>query len=82
MKQGKYYSVQDISNASGYTTSLVADVMQFLSKYGFAERIGIDEPLFTRVKLELSPAGTVKLLECISEQELVPGVPSVKDPVK
>ena len=82
MKQGKYYSVQDLSNASGYPRSLVAEVTLFLSKYGFAERIGVDEPLFTRVKLELSPVETVKLLECVTEPELAAELPSVKDPVK
>jgi hypothetical protein len=82
MKQGNYYSLEDLSNASGYPRSLVGDVMLFLSKYGFAERIGADEPLFTRVKLELSPVETVKLLECVTESELAAELPSVKDPVK
>lgn len=82
MREGKYYSVQDLANASGCPRTLVANVTDFLAKYGFAEKIGRSEPLFTRAKLELSPTETIKLLECITEPEVAAELPSLKEPTK
>jgi hypothetical protein len=64
LRRGKYYSVRDLANISGQPRTSVADAIQFLTKYGFTERIGEVEPLFTKSKIELSPSECVRLLEC------------------
>ena len=68
MTLGKYYSVRDLANLTGQPRSTVADVLQFLANYGFVDRVGEKEPVFTKSPVKFSPGESINLLKCIAEQ--------------
>ena len=68
MTQGKYYSIHDLANLTDQPRSSVADVLRFLTNYGFVNRIGAKEAVFTKSTVEFSPGETVKVLRCVAEQ--------------
>jgi len=63
MADGKYYSVKDLISLSGEDGSLVAEVVNFLAKYGFIERAGWDCSIYTKSKIVISPGKSVDLLK-------------------
>jgi hypothetical protein len=65
MTQGKYYSLHDLANLAGQPRSTVAEVMRFLTKYGFVKRIGATEPVFTKSNVKFSPGESINLLRCL-----------------
>ncbi len=68
MMQGKYYSIYDLANLTEQPRSSVADVLRFLTNYGFVNRIGAKEPVFTKSSVEFSPGETINLLKCVANQ--------------
>jgi hypothetical protein len=68
MTQGKYYSIHDLANLTEQPRSSVADVLRFLTNYGFVNRIGAKEPVFTKSTVEFSPGETINLLKCVAKQ--------------
>ena len=67
MAKGKYYSVNDLANLTEQPRSTVADVLKFLTKYGFVRRIGRNEPVFTKSSVKFSPGESINLLKCIAK---------------
>jgi len=65
MREGEYYSVQDLANLTDQQRNTVIDVVSFLSKYGFVKSIGAYE-LFTKSTVTVSPEESVNLLRCIA----------------
>ena len=63
MSVKKCYSIQDLVNISGAADQSVADVMNFLSKYGFVRRMGESESVYSKSDCRLSPDKSVTLLE-------------------
>ena len=68
MTQGKYYSIRDLTNLTGQPRNTVADALQFLANYGFVDRIGAKEPVFTKSPVKFSPGESINLLKCIAQQ--------------
>ncbi|MGA2626604.1 MAG: hypothetical protein ABSF63_06040 [Candidatus Bathyarchaeia archaeon] len=68
MTQGKYYSIHDLANLTEQSRSTVAGVLEFLANYGFVDRIGAKEPVFTKSTVKFSPGETINLLKCVAEQ--------------
>jgi hypothetical protein len=67
MTKGKYYTVNDLENLTEQPRSTVADVLKFLTKYGFVRRIGVNEPVFTKSSVKFSPGESINLLKCIAK---------------
>jgi hypothetical protein len=67
MADGGYYSIRDLTNISGQPRSVVTDVMQFLTTYGFVKEIGTSEPLFTKSSIILSPTQSMNILQCVTK---------------
>jgi len=63
MRQGNYYTVGDLANLSGQPRCAVTDAVKFLTKYGFIKRLGIEDALFTRTAIKISPADTLNILQ-------------------
>jgi hypothetical protein len=63
MAEGKYYSIRDLTSLSGASGSMVAEVVSFLARYGFIERAGWDESIYTKSKIVISPGKSVDLLK-------------------
>lgn len=68
MIQGRYYSIADLASLMGQPGSMVADVLEFLANYGFVNRVGAKEPVFTKSTGKFSPGETIKILNCIANQ--------------
>jgi predicted transcriptional regulator len=66
MTRGKYYSIRDLANLTEQPRSTVANVLGFLANYGFVNRVGAKEPVFTRSTVEFSPGETINMLNCIA----------------
>jgi len=67
MMKGKYYTMNDLANLTGQPRSIVAEVLCFLTKYGFVRRIGVNDPVFTKTSVILSPTDSINLLKCIAK---------------
>ena len=65
MTRGKYYSVKDLANLSGEERSMVVDIVDFLTEYGFIEEAGWDDSIYTRSKITISPTKSVELLKTL-----------------
>jgi len=63
MAEGKYYSTKDLISLSGVDGSLVAEVVTFLARYGFIEKAGWDDTIYTKSKIVISPGKSVDLLK-------------------
>jgi len=63
MAEGKYYSIRDLTSLSGANGSTVAEVVSFLARYGFIERAGWDESIYTKSAIVISPGKSVDLLK-------------------
>ncbi len=63
MSEGKYYSIKDLVNLSGQDGSFVAEVVSFLARYGFIERAGWDDSIYTKSPIVISPGKSVDLLK-------------------
>jgi hypothetical protein len=63
MNKGSFYSVKDLANLSGEAGSSVNEAVRFLTKYGFVQRVGSDEPVFMKTDLVLSPAESMRILK-------------------
>jgi len=68
MIRGKYYSIPDLANLTGQPRNIVADVLVFLTEYGFVESVGVNEPVFTKSQVKFSPGESINLLKCIANQ--------------
>jgi hypothetical protein len=68
MAEGEYYSIQDLINISGQPGSIVTDIVNFLTKYGFVKEMGATEPLFTRSSIVISPTLSMNILQCIANE--------------
>ena len=67
MGKGKYYSLSDMAILTGQPKNTAAEIIQFLTKYGFVESIGTSEPLYARSTAKLSPAQTVNILKSLAD---------------
>jgi len=65
MADGKYYSVKDLISLSGEDGALVAEIVSFLARYGFIERAGWDDTVYTKSKIVISPGKSVDLLKAL-----------------
>jgi len=72
MWKGRYYSVRDLANLSCKPEAIIADVLKFLTKYGFVERLGVSEPLFTKSrKISISPEESASVLNMLTAPNIL-----------
>ena len=65
MTKGKYYSVKDLANMTGQERGIVIDIVDFLTEYGFIEEAGWNDSIYTKSKIDISPAKSVELLKTL-----------------
>lgn len=63
MNKGKYYSAKDLANLSGEAGCSVNEVINFLTKYGFIQRVGVNDSVYTKSEIDLSPAESISILK-------------------
>ena len=63
MSEGKYYSVKDLANLSGEKKSTIIEIVSFLAKYGFIERAGWDDSIYTKSEIVISPGKSIEVLK-------------------
>jgi DNA-binding IclR family transcriptional regulator len=72
MAKGRYYSVRDLANLSSQPQTTVAGVVEFLAKYGFVERLGVNDPLFIKsTKITMSPAEAANVLRMLVTPHII-----------
>jgi hypothetical protein len=62
MQENEFYSPSDLANILGQPTQAVVRVLEFLAKYGFAERVTKRELIFRRLENECSPGDALSVL--------------------
>jgi hypothetical protein len=65
MRDGDLYSAEDLANSSLHPTDVVSRVLQFLTRYGFAEMVMKRQPLFRKLADVPAPADSLALLQRI-----------------
>ena len=67
MRDGELYSLNDLTNTLERSTEAVTRVLEFLTKYGFAERVTSREMIFRKLPNGVSPGDALKVLQTIVE---------------
>jgi len=65
MQQNEFYSPSDLANILGQPSPAVVRVLEFLAKYGFAERVTRRELIFRRLENEPSPGDALNVLRML-----------------
>jgi hypothetical protein len=73
MRNGEVYSLTDLANVSGQPAHVLVPVLQFLTSYGFAERVTRHEWLFRRLDVPTAPRGTAAALQAVLTSPLSHG---------
>jgi hypothetical protein len=69
MRHGEFYSIDDLANSLSLPAGLVAGVLDFLERYGFAERLSKREVLFQRSSNALLPSDGFRILNSLAVKE-------------
>lgn len=70
MKNAELYSLADLRSVSRQTTDELVPVLEFLTRYGFAERVTRREWLLRRLNVPGAPRGTAAVLQAILASSL------------
>jgi hypothetical protein len=62
MQVSEFYSPSDLANILGQPSYVVVRVLDFLDKYGFAERLTRQEPIFRKLENQLGPGDALRVL--------------------
>jgi hypothetical protein len=65
MHRNEFYSPSDLANILGQPSYVVVRVLDFLAKYGFAERLTKGEPIFRRLENQLGPGDALRALRML-----------------
>lgn len=65
MKNAELCSLADLRSVSGQTTHELVPVLEFLTRYGFAERVTRREWLLRRLNVPAAPRGTAAVLQAM-----------------
>jgi hypothetical protein len=65
MQEDEFYSPSDLANILGQPPYVVVRVLEFLVKYGFAQRLTKRELIFTRLENKLGPGDALRALRML-----------------
>jgi len=65
MHENEFYSPSDLANVLGQPSYVVVRVLEFLVKYGFAERVTKRELIFRRLENRLAPGDALGALRML-----------------
>jgi Mn-dependent DtxR family transcriptional regulator len=65
MQEDEFYSPSDLANILRQPPYVVVRVLEFLEKYGFAERVTKRELIFRRLENKLGPRDALKALRML-----------------
>jgi len=65
MGSDEFYSPSDLSNSLGRPTHEVTRVLQFLTKYGFTERVTKRELIFRKLGNAVGPGEALRVLQML-----------------
>lgn len=65
MDAGKYYSIRDLTNLSGESQNTILEVVNFLAKYGFVERVGSTDSVYSKSEIVLTPSKSIEILRAL-----------------
>lgn len=67
MGDDEFYSPSDLANSLGQPTHAVTRVLEFLTKYGFAERVTRREMIFRKLANAFGPGDALRVLQILLE---------------
>lgn len=65
MRDGEFYSPQDLANTLGQTTDTIVRILEFLTRYQFIEQITKHELIFRKTPTGPSPSEAAKVLRML-----------------
>jgi hypothetical protein len=65
MRDGEFYSPNDLANSLGQPVESVSRVLEFLKKYKFAEQVTRREMIFRKVANNPSPCDALRVLQSV-----------------
>lgn len=72
MRDGEFYSPNDLANSLEQPVESVTRVLEFLKKYKFAEQVTRREMIFRRVENNPSPGDALKVLQTVLSERTEP----------
>ena len=72
MNKGAYYSTKDLANLTGEAGCSVTEVIHFLTKYGFVQRVGSNDSVYTKSDITLSPSESINILKQLATTQSKP----------
>lgn len=77
MRDGELYSPWDLANWSLQPTDAVTRVLEFLTRYGFAEQVVKRQPLFRKLEDAPDPCEALRILQRMMADESPRSVESI-----
>ena len=71
MRESEFYSPSDLSNTLGEPTEAIVRILEFLTRYGFAQKVTKRELIFRKVVNVPSPGDTLRILRTVAEDASV-----------
>jgi len=82
MGNDEFYSLADLANSTGYTIDAVTRVLEFLTRYGFADRLTKREPIFKKIANAPAPGDVLRILRAITEDAGIGGAKRIASVLK
>jgi len=82
MRVGEYYGPTDLANRLGQPAEAVGRVLEFLAKYGFADRLTKHEIIVRKLPNGMRPGDALKVLQELMQGGQVNDIRSVADPAR
>ena len=82
MRDGELYSLNDLTNTLERSSEAVTRVLEFLTKYGFVERVTSREMIFRKLPNGVSPGDALKVLQTIVQAAYVNDKEGIANPPK
>ena len=69
MRDGELYTPEDLANTIGQPTDTIVRILEFLTRYKFAERMTRRELIFRKIQTGPSPNEAMKILRMLRANE-------------
>ena len=71
MRESEFYTPNDLSNTLGEPTEAIVRILEFLARYGFAQKVTKRELIFRKVVNVPNPCDTLRILRTVVEDDHV-----------
>ena len=67
LRESEFYPSNDLSNTLGEPTEAILRILEFLARYGFAQKVIKRESIFKKVEKVPRPGDALRILRTVAE---------------